>query len=185
MTAVPSTMPSAQDLDGTTDPRNTERPLYGAGFGVAISRFFRQYASFTGRASRSEYWWAVLAEAILALIPWVIFMIGLLPAIAWRTSHATHAPVETTDGQTVDYVQMPGLVNAPTFFLVVVGLVLMVLVGLALIFPTLAISWRRLHDANLAGPFWFLTLIPSIGSLIVLILMLLPSKVEGRRFDRA
>ncbi|VEW10581.1 Predicted membrane protein [Brevibacterium casei] len=59
----------------------------------------------------------------------------------------------------------------------------MIIVMLALLVPTLAISWRRLHDANLAGPFWFLTFIPGVGGLIVLALMLMPSKPEGRRFD--
>ncbi len=59
----------------------------------------------------------------------------------------------------------------------------MIIVMLALIVPTLAISWRRLHDANLAGPFWFLSFIPGVGGLIVLALMLMPSKPEGRRFD--
>nr|WP_263053678.1 DUF805 domain-containing protein [Brevibacterium casei] len=63
------------------------------------------------------------------------------------------------------------------------GGILMIIVMLALLVPTLAISWRRLHDANLAGPFWFLTFIPGVGGLIVLALMLMPSKPEGRRFD--
>ena len=50
--------------------------------------------------------------------------------------------------------------------------------------PSLAIAWRRLHDAGFPGPYYFLTLVPSVGSIIVLVLMLLPSKPEGQRFDR-
>lgn len=37
-----------------------DQPLYGATFPQAISRFFQKYAVFSGRASRSEFWYAYL-----------------------------------------------------------------------------------------------------------------------------
>lgn len=40
------------------------QPLYGASFGQAVTRFFKKYARFSGYASRSEYWWAQLAQFI-------------------------------------------------------------------------------------------------------------------------
>ena len=33
-----------------------EMPHYGISFGGAIARGFKKYATFTGRASRSEFW---------------------------------------------------------------------------------------------------------------------------------
>lgn len=51
---------------GATDPRDFTLPLYGATFGQAVSRFFRSYARFSGHASRSEYWWVMLAQAVAA-----------------------------------------------------------------------------------------------------------------------
>jgi hypothetical protein len=39
-------------------------PLYNAGPVVAVKRFFTKYADFSGRASRSEYWWVVLATSV-------------------------------------------------------------------------------------------------------------------------
>lgn len=51
---------------GATDPRDLMLPLYGATFGQAISRFFRSYARFSGRASRSEYWWVMLMQMVAA-----------------------------------------------------------------------------------------------------------------------
>ncbi|MBF9319484.1 DUF805 domain-containing protein [Mycobacteroides chelonae] len=51
---------------GATDPRDLTLPLYGATFGQAITRFFRSYARFSGRASRSEYWWVMLAQTAAA-----------------------------------------------------------------------------------------------------------------------
>mgnify|MGYP002735407681 CR=1 FL=1 len=48
------------------------QPLYGASFPEAITRFFKKYAVFSGRASRSEFWYAylfiVLVNAAIALI---------------------------------------------------------------------------------------------------------------------
>ena len=41
---------------GATRPR----PYYGIGFVDAVKRGFKKYATFTGRASRSEYWWWAL-----------------------------------------------------------------------------------------------------------------------------
>lgn len=41
-----------------------ELPYYGAPPVEAVKRVFQKYAVFTGRASRSEYWWWALASAI-------------------------------------------------------------------------------------------------------------------------
>ena len=42
-------------------------------FGQAVSACFSKYATFTGRARRSEYWWFTL----------LLFVIGLLTNIAY------------------------------------------------------------------------------------------------------
>lgn len=41
-----------------------ELPYYGAPPVEAVKRVFMKYAVFSGRASRSEYWWWALASAI-------------------------------------------------------------------------------------------------------------------------
>src|SRR6185312_8282818 len=45
-----------------------DQPLYGASFGQAIKRFFTKYATFSGRASRSEYWWVQLFNFIIVAV---------------------------------------------------------------------------------------------------------------------
>lgn len=40
---------------------------------------------------------------------------------------------------------------------------------LALIIPTLAVSWRRLHDIGKGGGWWFITFIPLVGSILYII----------------
>lgn len=53
---------------GATDPGDLTLPLYGATFGQAVSRFYGSYARFSGRASRSEFWWAMLALTVVAFL---------------------------------------------------------------------------------------------------------------------
>ncbi len=45
------------------DPHS--EPLPGASIGEAFLRFWTKYAVFTGRASRSEYWWWALVYAVV------------------------------------------------------------------------------------------------------------------------
>lgn len=43
-------------------------PYYGCPMGDAVIRFFQNYAKFSGRASRSEFWWVMLATVIASTI---------------------------------------------------------------------------------------------------------------------
>lgn len=49
-------------------PVPLSQPFYGASFGEAIKRFFKKYATFSGRASRSEYWWVFLFQNAVVLV---------------------------------------------------------------------------------------------------------------------
>ena len=51
-------------------------------------------------------------------------------------------------------------------------------VVVALLIPTLALTWRRLHDAGFPGPFYFLMFIPVVGPILVLIFLALPTRTE-------
>ena len=135
-----------------------DKPLYGATFGQAISRFFKKYATFSGRASRSEYWWWVLASAIIsAVLSWLSYGLGA-------------AGVASSE--------MPGLGTVS-----IVGIVLTSVWGLAILIPSLALTWRRLHDTNRSGAFFFLIFIPLVGSIILFVFTLLQSDPAGARFD--
>ena len=58
-------------------------PYYGAPFPVAVRRFFKKYATFSGRASRSEYWWWVLVAAVVGIIINVITASGVRREQPW------------------------------------------------------------------------------------------------------
>lgn len=134
-----------------------DQPLYGASFGQAIKRFFKKYATFSGRASRSEYWWMVLFNAIIIGVLYGVFIGMLFGSMDMETGELTGAGF-------------------------MFPMVLMSLYGLAVLLPSIAVAMRRLHDANFSGWFYWLSL-TGIGAIAVLIMELLPSNPQGARFD--
>ncbi|WP_347109877.1 DUF805 domain-containing protein [Paenarthrobacter sp. S56] len=135
-------------------------PYYGAPIGAAIQRFFKKYATFTGRASRSEYWWAALALAVIGLV------LQLLTGILGSAGATVSANGTAVPG--------PGAV---------VGFILLGIFYLAVLVPSIALLVRRLHDGNFSGWLALLGLIPFVGGLVVLVFALLPSNPAGQRFD--
>lgn len=154
-----------QPVPYATGPQNPpgevplNKPYYGIGFGGAMKRFFQKYATFSGRASRSEYWWAYLGM-MLVFLGLFILTFGLTAA---------------TGGFEADQQ------DPPAVFLLGMGVI--VILFLAVIVPSIAVSVRRLHDANLSGWLYLLSLVPWVGGIVIIVLMCQGSKPEGARFD--
>lgn len=89
-----------------------DAPLPGCGFARAVTRYWHGYVRFHGRASRGEYWWAVLFVAIVNVA------LNLLASL-------------TDDAPLIGFLSFAW--------------------GVATILPSLAVSVRRLHDANGSG----------------------------------
>ncbi|WP_295827205.1 DUF805 domain-containing protein [uncultured Microbacterium sp.] len=136
------------------------QPYYGAPLGAAVQRFFKKYATFSGRASRSEFWWWILANAVIS------FVLSMLALI-------------TGGGGGVDAAGNP----VPPSGLGMVFLIVLSLWGLATIVPHLALLARRLHDSNRSGFWMFIAFVPLVGGLILLVFELLPADPRGARFD--
>lgn len=105
---------------------------------IATRTVLSKYATFSGRASREEYWWYVLAMLIVMVIARLID--GLL-----------YAPMVGT-GAFDDAAGQP----------------LSFLLSLALLLPGLAVSARRLHDLGRTGWWLLIGLVPVIGALVLL-----------------
>lgn len=161
---------------GATHPDDLRLPLYGASFGQAVKRYFKNYVNFNGRASRSEYWWVQLFVALVQLIPVALIIIGEVMVLGGMATAAAVDPYGSATSMAV--------ASGPGMVMLIIGSIMSGIIGLALILPNLGLMWRRLHDANFAGPFFFLGFIPGVGSLILIVLALMPSKPEGQRFDR-
>lgn len=59
------------------------------------------------------------------------------------------------------------------------------LFGLLVLVPTLAVSWRRLHDTGRAGGWWFINFVPVVGSVIFIIWCAQQGQPGANRFGNA
>ncbi len=66
------------------------------GFADAVKSCFSNYATFTGRATRAEFWWWKLFSAIVSMVTmfipfvgWLVSLAMLIPglAVSWRRLH--------------------------------------------------------------------------------------------------
>jgi uncharacterized membrane protein YhaH (DUF805 family) len=128
----------------------------------AVKLWLKNWKNFSGRASRGEYWWVALASVIVGAVLGTIFMVALV-AVAAATN---------------------GSDTAMSILLVAVWGV-MALVSLAAVVPSLSLGIRRLHDTNQSGWLYLVSFIPSVGSIILLVLMTQASNPAGARFDDA
>lgn len=130
------------------------QPGVHVGFGEAIKRFFAKYAQFSGRASRSEYWWVALFFFLVS------FVLNTLVTAVGTDSFGE--------------LNGLGLVLSLALFVFALGTLV----------PSLAVAVRRLHDVNLSGWMLLIGLIPLVGWIVLIVLTVLPPKPEGARFDR-
>jgi len=139
-----------------TDQAPTGSPLAPrkVSFGQAISRFYGNYANFSGRASRSEYWFAWLYSSLVGLPLYRLAFPSIDPD--------TGLPIPN-----------------------MLWLGIMSLWFLANLVPSLAVLWRRFHDVNKSGGYYFMALIPIVGAILVLIALCKDSDAQQNRFGPA
>lgn len=111
----------------------------------AYADFWKNYANFNGRARRSDYWYVVLAEAVVGTV------FGILAGIIMTVVYNA-----TWDEEAMAAVGA-----------IAVGIIS--LYSLATVVPHLSLSVRRLHDIGKGGVYLLLGLIPTVGSIIILV----------------
>jgi uncharacterized membrane protein YhaH (DUF805 family) len=108
-------------------------PVPAPSFVEAVKTCFTKYATFSGRARRSEYWYftlfTILCQLILGIVGNIIF----------------GAPENGGSN------------------------ILQSLFSLAVLVPSLAVFWRRMHDIDKSGLWFFLNLIPLIGQIVLIV----------------
>ena len=121
----------------------------------AYKKFWTRYADFSGRSSRSDYWWVVLCNFLITLPFSLIAFFGFLIPLFSEIYYAGLYDYE------------PDLSGAMAGAgLAVFIMFLLTIYWLATIVPYLAITVRRLRDAGFHWAFIFLGVGPSIASLI-------------------
>lgn len=111
-------------------------------FKEAVERAIKEnYCNFSGRASRSEFWWFYLFNIILSAVIGIVF--------CWSENAMNIAT---------------GLVN------------------LALLLPSLGLAVRHLHDIDKSGWWIFISLIPIIGWILLIIWYCKDSQMETNEY---
>ncbi|HPT96078.1 MAG TPA: DUF805 domain-containing protein [Microbacteriaceae bacterium] len=158
-TAYPGTAPGtgsyggyagqpAQNLVGPGEPKT---------FRSALSSVFKQYVGFSGRASRSEYWYFFLFVGLIVVGFYVVIFILALLASAASTS-------SSGGGDLVGFGLIAGLLYTAV-----------AIASLAVMLPSLAVAVRRLRDAGQHWAWLFISFVP-FGFIALLVLLCQPSK---------
>lgn len=113
----------------------------------ATKEFFTKYATFKGRTTRKNFWFAVLGIFIIS------FLLGIVCGI------------------------LQGITGSESITSIVT-----LIWELALIVPSIAIGVRRLHDINKSGWWYFISFVPFVGSIILLVFYCLPAVNEGNNY---
>ncbi|MFT4284905.1 MAG: DUF805 domain-containing protein [Protaetiibacter sp.] len=140
-------------------------PLYGATMGDAWRRFWRKYTDFSGRASRSEFWFAYLWIFILLFGSYLVFA-ALVAGIAAAAASGGDGSVSAALGIGMG----------------VIGL-LWVAGYIAVMIPFIAVAIRRLHDAGYPGTYFLMGLIPFAGGILLLVYLATESRAAGMVYD--
>ena len=112
----------------------------------AIQTCFSKYATFEGRARRSEYWFYTL---FIWAVQMILYILGII--ILGKS------PEDGTN-------------------------ILMSIFSLATLVPSLAVFWRRMHDIGKSGAWFFLNLVPCVGSIVLLVFELTDSQPGENQF---
>lgn len=147
-------------------------------FVEAVKTCFKKYATFSGRARRSEFWWFSVLNGILycctyALVSWKMAVKSDLESqIGEALFDSDKMAALEAQAQSCDNIFFP--------LLVIIGIV-----GLILLLPGLGVTVRRLHDTGRSGNLLWLYLIPLVNCVIgilVLVYALQDSKPEANKF---
>jgi uncharacterized membrane protein YhaH (DUF805 family) len=113
----------------------------------------RRYATFTGRARRTEFWMFTLFNAIVGIV------LAAVDALVFGTGSFT----ALSGGGSASVGVSVGLLST--------------LYSLAVFLPGLAVTVRRLHDTDRSGWWVLIALVPFVGGIVLLVLLVL----EGTR----
>jgi len=119
--------------------------------------WLKNWNNFSGRASRSEYWWVTIVQLVVQVLWWVFF-IGVLQMKA----------LSPTD----DVMNL----------LVTVVLLVTCVAMLVLSVPTLSLTVRRLHDTDHSGWYFLIQFLP-FGSWLLFRALRQDSDPAGFQFD--
>jgi uncharacterized membrane protein YhaH (DUF805 family) len=169
-----------------------DQPWYGINFGKAIERFFKKYVVFSGRASKSEFWWAQLFLVLVAIA--FSFLSGLtnknsfIEFLSTAWSIAVFIPGLAVAVRRLHDANKPGALLLIPYALMFVGIILAAVGGLGTLFFGLASVGGSRSATQLVGSgviaILFAVLLIIAGYVTLVVFMCMSTNPAGARFDR-
>ena len=188
----------AQPSAGWAGEPPLNQPYYGISFGAAIQRFFKKYATFSGRASRSEFWWSYLFVCIvnsgLSIFGTIFETLGFstlasffnMIAVVWGL--ATLVPTIAIYVRRLHDTNKPGTLAIIPYALYGAGtVVLFVVLGgiiLALVTNPSSVDFAAGAVVGMIGGVIACLALYLAGFVVWLIFAIKGSDPQGARFDR-
>jgi len=126
-------------------------------FSDAVRTCFSKYVTFSGRATRPEYWWfvlfTILGSIVLLIVDTILF-----------------GPVQTVQQRTDFFSGETELVTTVKYSGPISGLF-----SLLVLIPSISAGWRRMHDTGKSGLYLIYPLIVITGVGIARALLLGPN----------
>ncbi len=136
----------------------------------AYALMFKNYANFSGRSRRSEYWMAAVANYLLVIIASIVFGAMIISEIEGI----------------IDVLEFKDAFNIPIKFSdfgsLGIYIVIMLVYALIIFIPSLSLQVRRLHDTGKSGWFLLLAFVPMVGSIILFVFMVLDSTPGANKY---
>ena len=161
-----------------------DQPYYGIGLFGAVARFFRKYATFSGRASRSEFWWPTLMMGIVETVLGALAVaseIGLVGTVQGILSLALLVPSLAVSVRRLHDINLNGAWLIPFAGLTVLGSVLSVMGAMAAVFVLFLVPDVVEQGINLI---LLGSIIATVAGVAYAICMAWPSNPAGARFDK-
>lgn len=118
-------------------------------FMESIKTCLGKYATFSGRAQRSEFWWFMLFLIIVQVV------LGRIDAMIFPPVEVVNMTSNMQEGYSFAFSYRPQPITA--IFI------------LAMLLPNIAVGVRRLHDTGRSGWWWLISLIPLIGLIVLIV----------------
>lgn len=147
-------------------------------FMEAVKTCFKKYATFKGRARRSEFWWFYL---FLCIPNWIFSCILYFVGSA-KQALVDQATTMAFSGQDISALAAQEETYA---HINLVLMILMVAWALFTLIPSLAAWVRRLHDVGKSGNILWLGLLCGIGFIIALVMCIPDGKPEPNQYGES
>lgn len=126
---------------------------------TALTQALVNIFNFSGRSTRSEFWWPYTALIIASIIAWVLDAMMVAKVIEEQGDLGLFS------------------LSASDFSSLYVGIITLI--------PLISLSVRRLHDAGFSGFWVLLNFIPVVGGLVLLVMYVLPSNTSPSIYGAA